>query len=346
MPRLGFWLGCSTVEPMTMNNSGANAQGGPDNARNFDDVDVPAYNPQAGSPANSSQAGSPGRTPQGGSPSYSPQAGGEETLSFSAPSMPPSTPGPASAAPSNPAQPNPAQFNPALGTPGPTGPVPGGQVAGASAGLGVTTAEPMVVPEGQPEPSPEELKAEQARQKRAERKADPRRGTLDLGLLFVRIALGGYLIFASVLSFFAFGETRGLSGLEADFTAQGYAMPQVLSIGVPTVQLLAGVFLLLGLVTPLASMLGLVVTAFSALHALTVAGVGIDVVQWPDAVWLSLVLLLSNVALQFTGPGVISLDFGRSWARRPLASSWVFIIVGAALAVAVWWFGAAVNPLR
>ncbi|WP_235923150.1 DoxX family membrane protein [Corynebacterium lizhenjunii] len=331
---------------MTMNNSGANAQGGPDNARNFDDVDVPAYNPQAGSPANSSQAGSPGRTPQGGSPSYSPQAGGEETLSFSAPSMPPSTPGPASAAPSNPAQPNPAQFNPALGTPGPTGPVPGGQVAGASAGLGVTTAEPMVVPEGQPEPSPEELKAEQARQKRAERKADPRRGTLDLGLLFVRIALGGYLIFASVLSFFAFGETRGLSGLEADFTAQGYAMPQVLSIGVPTVQLLAGVFLLLGLVTPLASMLGLVVTAFSALHALTVAGVGIDVVQWPDAVWLSLVLLLSNVALQFTGPGVISLDFGRSWARRPLASSWVFIIVGAALAVAVWWFGAAVNPLR
>ncbi|QPK80303.1 DoxX family protein [Corynebacterium lizhenjunii] len=204
----------------------------------------------------------------------------------------------------------------------------------------------MVVPEGQPEPSPEELKAEQARQKRAERKADPRRGTLDLGLLFVRIALGGYLIFASVLSFFAFGETRGLSGLEADFTAQGYAMPQVLSIGVPTVQLLAGVFLLLGLVTPLASMLGLVVTAFSALHALTVAGVGIDVVQWPDAVWLSLVLLLSNVALQFTGPGVISLDFGRSWARRPLASSWVFIIVGAALAVAVWWFGAAVNPLR
>lgn len=170
-----------------------------------------------------------------------------------------------------------------------------------------------------------------------------RRGTIDFGLLFVRIALSAYLLIAGATTFFKLGGGEGLSGLEADFADCAFASP--LAIAVPTMQLIAGAFLLLGLVTPFAAMIGLVVTGFMALHELASSGAGLDIFNWPDSVWLSLVLFVIAVALQFTGPGFISFDAKRSWARRPLATSWIFVVIGIAVLVALWWFGAAVNPL-
>ena len=170
-----------------------------------------------------------------------------------------------------------------------------------------------------------------------------RRGTIDFGLLFIRIALSAYLIIAGAKTFFELGDSQGLSGLEGDFA--NYAWDTALSIAVPTMQLIAGVFLLLGLITPLAAMLGLVVTGFTAVHEIAQTGAGLDVFSWPDSVWLSLVLFVIAVGLQFTGPGFISLDFKRSWARRPLGTSWVFVLTGVAILVALWFFGAGVNPL-
>ena len=170
-----------------------------------------------------------------------------------------------------------------------------------------------------------------------------RRGTIDFGLLFIRIALSAYLIIAGAKTFFELGDSQGLSGLEGDFA--NYAWDTALSIAVPTMQLIAGVFLLLGLITPLAAMLGLVVTGFSAVHELAQTDAGLDDFSWPDSVWLSLVLFVIAVGLQFTGPGFISLDFKRSWARRPLGTSWVFVLIGVAILVALWFFGAGVNPL-
>ena len=171
-----------------------------------------------------------------------------------------------------------------------------------------------------------------------------RRGTIDFGLLFIRLALSAYLIVAGAKTFFELGDSQGLSGLEGDFA--NYAWDTALSIAVPTMQLIAGVFLLLGLITPLAAMLGLVVTGFTAVHELAQAGAGLDVFSWPDSVWLSSVLFVIAVGLQFTGPGFISLDFKRSWARRPLGTSWVFVLIGVAILVALWFFGAGVNPLN
>lgn len=170
-----------------------------------------------------------------------------------------------------------------------------------------------------------------------------RRGTIDFGLLFVRLALSAYLLVAGASTFFKLGGNEGLSGLENEFG--DYTMASALAIGVPTVQLIAGAFLLLGLVTPLAAMFGLIVTGFAAIHGLYASGAGFDVFAWDESVWLGLVLFVIAVALQFTGPGFISLDFNRSWTRRPLATSWVFVVIGIAALVAVWWFGAGVNPL-
>lgn len=172
---------------------------------------------------------------------------------------------------------------------------------------------------------------------------DHRRGTIDFGLLIIRLMLGLWLVLEAVGTFFRLGGNPGLAGLESDYA--GYLAPGGLAIVIPSLQLAAGVFLLLGLITPVFAMLATVATSFTALHELTTSGAGLDVFAWPESVWLSLVLLGSSLALQFTGPGFLSLDYGRSWARRPLLSSWLFVVLAIAGGVALWWFGAGINPL-
>jgi len=172
---------------------------------------------------------------------------------------------------------------------------------------------------------------------------DHRRGTMDFGLLIIRLLLGGWLILEAVGTFFRLGGNPGISGLEADYA--NYLAPGGLAIIIPSLQLAAGVFLVLGLITPLFAMVATIVTSFTALHELTTSGAGANIFAWPESVWLSIVMLGISLALQFTGPGLVSLDFGRSWARRPLVSSWIFILLAIAGAVALWWFGAGVNPL-
>jgi doxX family protein len=51
------------------------------------------------------------------------------------------------------------------------------------------------------------------------------------------------------------------------------------------------------------------------------------------------------LVVQFTGPGIYALDGARGWARRPLASSWLFMILGIAAVVVAWWLLAGTNPL-
>ncbi|MDR7329174.1 DoxX family protein [Corynebacterium guangdongense] len=175
-----------------------------------------------------------------------------------------------------------------------------------------------------------------------EEPVEARRGTIDLGIFIIRVGLAAWLILESIATFFTLGGSEGLAGLEAEYA--GYAFPGILALAVPTAQLAAGLFLLFGLVTPLFAAVATVVTGFTALHALASSGAGLNLFAWPEGVWLSVILLVISVALQFTGPGLYSLDFGRRWARRPLASSWIFIVLAIAGVVAVWWFGTGINP--
>lgn len=178
----------------------------------------------------------------------------------------------------------------------------------------------------------------------SETAASAKRGTIDFGLLLGRLGLGVYLILAGLRPLLQLGDSAGLSEVTEQFA--GYPWADILGVGVPVAQLVAGAFLVLGLLTPVAAMLATVVTGFTALHALAVSGAGLNVFNWPESVWLSVVLFVIALGVQFTGPGVISLDFGRSWARRPLASSWVFIVLGLVALGAIWWFGAGLNPLN
>lgn len=171
---------------------------------------------------------------------------------------------------------------------------------------------------------------------------DARRGTIDLGLLIARLLLGVWLVLEAIGTFFQLGGSQGLAGLETEYAQ--YPWAELLSIIVPTLQLAAGVFLIFGLLTPVAAAVATVATGFVALHELAGSGTGFNVFAWPETVWLSLILFGLSLALQFTGPGFYSLDFGRSWARRPLVSSWIFIVAALAALGLLWWFGTAINP--
>src|SRR5699024_9793922 len=63
-------------------------------------------------------------------------------------------------------------------------------------------------------------------------------GTIDFGLLFIRIALGGYLIIEGVRTLFSIGASTGISGLESEYGS--YAMADILAMGIPVGQLVAG----------------------------------------------------------------------------------------------------------
>lgn len=169
-----------------------------------------------------------------------------------------------------------------------------------------------------------------------------KRGTIDFGLLVLRVVFGAWLILDAVQVFFAMGNSGGINGLQDQFSSYAYA--STLAVAVPAMELAAGVFLVFGLLTPVAAALATVVTSFLTAHHIASAD-SLNLLDLNDSIWFAFFLTTISLVLQFTGPGLISFDISRSWAKRPLASSWVFAILGIAGAVALWWFGAAVNPL-
>ena len=72
---------------------------------------------------------------------------------------------------------------------------------------------------------------------------ETRRGTTDFGLFLMRLFLGAFLIIDSVAVFFRLGGNEGISGLESAYADYPYGSG--LAVVVPTLELAAGVFLVL-----------------------------------------------------------------------------------------------------
>lgn len=172
---------------------------------------------------------------------------------------------------------------------------------------------------------------------------ETRRGTIDFGLFLLRIVFSAWLIIQAVGTFFSLGNHEGIAGLESEFSA--YNQDHLLAIVVPSLQLAAGIFLLLGLLAPIASMVAVTVSGFLAVHQLADAHVGLNIFNWEETLWVPVMVAAIALVVQFTGPGLYALDGARGWARRPLASSWIFAIFGIAAVVAAWWLFAGTNPL-
>ncbi len=173
-------------------------------------------------------------------------------------------------------------------------------------------------------------------QRESEAKEPVGRGTIDVGLLILRLVVGGILICTSLAVLFQLGGNDGLAGLEDQLASHAY--PRALAIALPTMGLASGVFLVLGLLTPVAAMVAVAATGFGAIEALSGSEAATDVFAWEPSVWLAVAMLGMALAVQFTGPGVIGVDFNRSWTRRPMASSWLCAAIGIAGAVLLWIF--------
>ncbi|MDO4927733.1 MAG: DoxX family membrane protein [Corynebacterium sp.] len=170
------------------------------------------------------------------------------------------------------------------------------------------------------------------------------RGTIDFGIFILRLFLAAWLILDSIAIFFSFGAHEGVSGLEAEFILRGYQQAELLAILVPSFELAAGIFLLCGVLSPLAAAVAVAVTGWNFLDTLNTTA-EIDIWQLDGQLLASWILLLIAIAIQFTGPGRISVDTNRSWVNRPLASAWIFFLLGLAGAAALWWYGAGDNPI-
>ena len=159
------------------------------------------------------------------------------------------------------------------------------------------------------------------------------RGT-DLGLLLLRLAVGGVIFAHGVQHVFGLWGGVGLPGLTEALTTFGFRDVAVLVWVTALVELLGGAAVVLGLFTPLAAA-GLLALMVNAVLLKAVNGFFIAGPPGAGAVELEVVLGLGAAALVLTGAGRIALDRGRTWNRRPAPWGILCLVVGVTAALLV-----------
>lgn len=124
----------------------------------------------------------------------------------------------------------------------------------------------------------------------------------DAGLLLLRLGIGLLMAAHGAQHLFGWFGGLGLDGTAAYFTSSGYPMGGVMAVVAGVSELLGGLGLALGLLTPLsaAAILG------TMINAVAVSWEG-EVLN-PSGVEHELLLALGAAALALTGPGRIAAD--------------------------------------
>lgn len=174
--------------------------------------------------------------------------------------------------------------------------------------------------------------------------AEVKRGTTSFGLFILRVVLGAYLLVRGLQTLFAFGGDPGVDVFQSQL--ENYNFTDILAVGIPVAEVVAGGLLLLGLLTPFGAALATIVGGFMAFHNLD----SFQGTLWPYGlnphVQLWAALTVASISLIFLGPGRISLDRSRGWATRPLASAWIFFVVAAAATAGLWLGVGGGNPFN
>lgn len=167
---------------------------------------------------------------------------------------------------------------------------------------------------------------------RPERLPVPAHLSSDIGLLLLRLVVGG--VFAAhgaqkVLGALGGLGPQGTAGALAAAGFETFASPLAWVLGVG--ELLFGALVVLGLFTPLAAAALLAVKAV----AVTVSwgAVPLFAADGPNSLELHVLLGGGAAALVFAGAGRIALEAGRTWQRRPLPYAVLSLVVAAGVAL-------------
>ncbi|QNG19273.1 DoxX family protein [Rhodococcus triatomae] len=170
-----------------------------------------------------------------------------------------------------------------------------------------------------------------------------RRGTLDLGLLVLRVVVGVTLLVHGLQKLTGVWNGPGLGGFEDTLVEAGFDQARLLAILGAVGEVAAGSLLVLGLLTPwaAAAALAIMINAWAFRQA---AEPGLAYFA-PDGVEYETLLGVCAAVIVLTGPGRIAIDGRRGWATRPRVGSLVVLLLGIAAGVCVWIFLNGTNPL-
>ena len=160
-------------------------------------------------------------------------------------------------------------------------------------------------------------------------------GGTDIGLLLLRFGIGGVVFAHGAQKVFGLWGGPGIAGFTANLTNFGYQRASTLSWVTGITELVAGAFVVLGLLTPLAAAAILSIMINAVLLKLS-NGFFVTGPSGSDAVEYTVVIGLGAACLVFTGPGRIALDNGRAWHRRPASWGVLALVIGVAAAVLVY----------
>lgn len=158
---------------------------------------------------------------------------------------------------------------------------------------------------------------------------------IDVGLLILRIGIGAAMLHAGLLKVFSFEATAGF------MEAGGWTPSTFAALMVTATELLGGIGLVLGVLTPLAACA--VIAAMIDAWAVNVSAAEV----WADPFNAPFLIAVGGTALLFAGAGAYSVDarlFGRTvWSARIAIG---LLIVAIAAALFTWVLLNGTNPIH
>ena len=159
-------------------------------------------------------------------------------------------------------------------------------------------------------------------------------GGTDFGLVLLRFAVGGVFFAHGAQKVFGLWGGPGIGAFTRTLDGYGYGNTGVLVWVASIGEMVGGAAVVLGLLTPLAaaSLLAIAINAvlLNAHNGFFIAGPA-----GAGAVEFDVVLGMAAAAIVLTGPGHIALDNGRTWHRRPAPWGVLFLVVGVAAGLLV-----------
>jgi putative oxidoreductase len=160
-------------------------------------------------------------------------------------------------------------------------------------------------------------------------------GGADIGMLLLRFAVGGLFFAHGAQKVLGLWGGQGIARTTENIAGYGFGgLAGSLAWALGVVEMAAGAFVVLGLLTPLAAA-GLLAIKIVAV-AVKWGTVPLFAAMSPDALELDVLLGAGAAALLFTGAGRIALDSGRTWQRRPLPYAWLCLVISLAVAGVVY----------